>query len=164
MFEIYVDGSCSGNGEDKNFGGMGVVVVANDKIVKEYSISDTNTTNNRAELKAIIYAMQVAKILNKKVPREILIHSDSAYCVNLINNWMYNWASKGWKKSDNKEPENLDLVKACYNLMQFERAIKVVKIKGHAGHEFNERADELATAATERAKQNKGGDVDDTNF
>ncbi|NLM44636.1 MAG: reverse transcriptase-like protein, partial [Clostridiales bacterium] len=114
MFEIYVDGSCSGNGEKENFGGIGVVLVKDNKVVKEYSIPVFNTTNNRAELKAVIFAIQIAKILNKTNPREILIYSDSAYVVQIVNQWMFNWASKGWKKADNKEPENLDLVKILY--------------------------------------------------
>ena len=153
MFEIYVDGSCSGNGEKENFGGIGVVLVKDNKVIKEYSKPVFNTTNNRAELKAVIFAIQIAKILNRHVPREILIYSDSAYVVQTVNKWMFNWASKGWKKADNKEPENLDLVKTLYQLMQFERAIKVVKIKGHNGHEFNELADDLATRGTKKAKE-----------
>ena len=151
MFTLYTDGSCSGNGEEENFGGIGVVLVKDNKVIKEYSKPIFNTTNNRAEMKAVILAIQIAKILNKNVPREILIYSDSAY--GYKNQWMFNWASKGWKKADNKEPENLDLVKTLYQLMKFERAIKVVKIKGHNGHEFNELADDLATKATEKAKK-----------
>ena len=158
MFEIYVDGSCSGNGEKENFGGIGVVLVKDNKVIKEYSKPVFNTTNNRAELKAVIFAIQIAKILNRYVPREILIYSDSAYVVQTVNKWMFNWASKGWKKADNKEPENLDLVKTLYQLMQFERAIKVVKIKGHNGHEFNELADDLATRGTKKAKE-KGNEL-----
>ena len=153
MIELYVDGSCSGNGEKENFGGIGVVLVKDNKVIKEYSKPVFNTTNNRAELKAVIFAIQIAKILNRHVPREILIYSDSAYVVQTVNKWMFNWASKGWKKADNKEPENLDLVKTLYQLMQFERAIKVVKIKGHNGHEFNELADDLATRGTKKAKE-----------
>lgn len=153
MIEIFTDGSCSGNGEKENFGGMGVVLVSNGKIVKEFSLMDRNTTNNRTEMKAIIFAIQIARQINEDIPKEIIIHSDSSYCVQTINQWMYSWASKGWKKGDNKEPENLDLVKILYEMMQFERAIKVVKIKGHNGHEFNERADTLATAGTEMAKK-----------
>lgn len=153
MIEIYVDGSCSGNGGKENFGGIGVVLVKDNKVIKEYSKPVFNTTNNRTELEAVIFAIQIAKILNKNVPREILIYSDSAYVVQTVNQWMFNWASKGWKKADNKEPENLDLVKSLYQLMQFERAIKIVKIKGHNGHKFNELADDLATRATEEAKK-----------
>ena len=153
MIELYVDGSCSGNGEKENFGGMGIVLVKNGKPMKEYSIKDFNTTNNRTEMKAVIYAINIAKILNKNNPQEIIIYSDSMYVVQTVNQWMFNWASKGWKKADNKEPENLDLVKILYQLMQFERAIKVKKIKGHNGHEFNEMADDLATRATQKAKE-----------
>lgn len=153
MFELYVDGSCSGNGEKENFGGMGIVLVKEGVVVKDYSIPAVNTTNNRMEMSAIIYAINIAKILNKGVPREIIIYSDSSYCVDTINKWMYSWVVKGWKKADKKTPENIELVKELYRLMQFERAIKVRKIKGHNGHEFNERADLLATAATEKAKK-----------
>ena len=152
-FSLYVDGSCSGNGDAENFGGMGVVVVKEGKAVKKYSIPATNTTNNRMEMSAIIYAINIAKILNKVEKREIIIYSDSAYCVQTINQWMYSWVVKGWKKADKKTPENLDLIKELYELMKFERAIKVQKIKGHNGDEFNEMADQLATAGTQKAKE-----------
>lgn len=155
MFELYVDGSCSNNGDEENFGGLGIVLVKNNKTVKEYSIPEFNTTNNRTEMKAVIYAINIAKILNKNTPREIIIYSDSNYVVQTINSWMHGWASRGWKKSDNKEPENLDLVKILYEEMKFERAIKVKKIKGHAGHEFNELADDLAKEGTEKAKEER---------
>lgn len=157
LFELYVDGSCSGNGEKENFGGIGVVLVKDNKVVKEYSKPVFNTTNNRTEMKAVILAIQIAKVLNRNVPQEIIIYSDSMYVVQTVNNWMFNWASKGWKKADKKEPENLDLVQTLYQLMQFERAIKVEKIKGHNGHEFNELADDLATRGTKKAKEEGNG-------
>ena len=153
LIELYTDGSCSGNGEKENFGGIGVVLVKDNKVVKEYSKPVFNTTNNRTEMKAVILAIQIAKVLNRNVPQEIIIYSDSMYVVQTVNNWMFNWASKGWKKADKKEPENLDLVQTLYQLMQFERAIKVEKIRGHAGHEFNELADDLATRGTKQAKE-----------
>lgn len=153
MFTLYTDGSCSGNGEKINYGGMGIVLVKDNEIVKEYSIPSLDTTNNRMEMSAIIYAINIAKILNKNDRREIIIYSDSSYCVQTINQWMYSWVVKGWTKADKKEPENLDLIKELYRLMQFERAIKVQKIKGHVGDIFNERADKLATSATAKAKQ-----------
>lgn len=153
MFELFTDGSCSLNGQKENFGGMGIVLTKGGVVVKDYSIPATDTTNNRMEMSAIIFAIKVAKILNKRDKREIIIYSDSSYCVDTINKWMYSWVLKGWKKADKKEPQNLDLIKELYNLMQFERAIKIMKIKGHNGHEFNERADSLATAGTARAKR-----------
>lgn len=155
MISIYTDGSCSGNGSKNNFGGYGVVVTINNKIIKQYSIGKKNTTNNEMELEAILYAIKFAKILNKNSPKEVIIYSDSAYCVNSINVWMDGWASNGWiKKSDKKPPENLLIMQELYKLMQFERNIKVVKIKGHDGEEFNELADKLATGAT-KAMQDK---------
>jgi len=154
MFKVYTDGSCSGNGSKENFGGYGIVVTFNDKIVKLYKQGKKNTTNNEMELQAIYEAIKIAKILSKGKNEEIIIYSDSAYCVNTINNWMYSWASNNWiKKTDKKPPENLQLIKNIYELMQFERKIKVEKIKGHSGHEFNEKADELATSATLELQQ-----------
>jgi ribonuclease HI len=154
MFRLYTDGSCSGNGAKENFGGYGVVVTFNDKIVKLYKQGKQNTTNNEMELQAIYEAIKIAKILSQNKNEEIVIYSDSAYCVNTINNWMYTWASNGWiKKTDKKPPENLILIKNIYELMQFERKIKVEKIKGHNGDVFNEKADELATSATFEIQQ-----------
>ena len=58
---------------------------------------------------------------------------------------MYGWANKGWVKSDNKIPENLDLIKTIYNLIQSGNKINLFKIKGHRGIAGNELADDLAT-------------------
>jgi len=154
MIEIYTDGSCFGNGSKDNFGGYGVVLTANGKVVKEISNGKMNTTNNEMELEAIYQAIKLAKIITNTKKQEVCIYSDSAYCVNTINTWMYAWASNNWiKKSDKKAPENMALIKRIYELMQFERVIKVLKIKAHVGHEFNERADVLATSATKKIQQ-----------
>ena len=74
-----------------------------------------------------------------------IVWSDSAYAVNTFTKWIYAWADKGWKKSDKKTPENLDLIQAYYNLLKRGYRIDLRKIKGHAGHEYNELADKLAT-------------------
>jgi ribonuclease HI len=58
---------------------------------------------------------------------------------------MYNWAANGWIKSDNKIPENLDLVQAYYNLIQKGYKCELLKVKGHSGNKWNEMADNLAT-------------------
>lgn len=154
MIEIYVDGSCSHNGQKGNFGGYGIVLTINNKIVKMYSKGKMNTTNNEMELEGIHQAIKLARILNQNKKQEIIIYSDSAYCVNTINTWMYNWASNNWiKKTDKKAPENLELIKNIYNLMQFERLIKVQKIKGHSGEVFNEKADQIARLATKTEEE-----------
>lgn len=60
---------------------------------------------------------------------------------------MDNWEKRGWKTSGNKPVKNLELMRSIYDLMQFERQIKVFKIDGHAGHLYNEKADRLAVSA-----------------
>lgn len=149
MIEIFCDGSCSNNGAKENFGGFGIVLTINNKVVKTYSFGKSNTTNNEMELEGIYQSIKIAKILNQTKKQEVIIYSDSAYCINTINTWMYSWASNNWiKKTDKKPPENMELIKNIYNLMQFERNIKIQKIKGHDGEVFNEEADRIAKLAT----------------
>ncbi len=154
MIEIYTDGGCIGNGYENNIGGFGVVLTVNNKYVKMYKYNERNTTNNIMELKAVLYAIKLSKALNTTTPKEIKIYTDSSYVVNTINKWMFTWASNNWiKKSDSKPPENINIIKELYELMQYERNIKIEKVKGHAGVEFNEMADKLATAAIKELEE-----------
>ena len=151
---IYVDGSCNRNGKAVNSGGFGVVVLDNNEnVIHTYSERCENTTNNREELKAIIYAMEY---YGKQSPSDwnetIVVYSDSNYCVQTLNEWMFNWERNGWIKSDKKIPENLDLIKKYFDLYQKGYHIDLRKIKGHAGHRFNEMADGLATGKVQPIK------------
>ena len=74
-----------------------------------------------------------------------IVYSDSAYCVNTFNDWMFRWAANNWVKSDGKIPENLDLIQAYYDQYMSGHRIDLRKVKGHAGEEWNELADMLAT-------------------
>ena len=137
----YVDGACSGNGSSKASGGYGVVTLDDDgNFISAYQHFETGTTNNRQEMKAILYAMVN---YGKRFP--LTVYSDSAYAINTFSSWMYNWAENNWVKSDSKIPENLDLVQAYYNLIQQGYKCKLIKVKGHAGNKWNELADDLAT-------------------
>lgn len=151
---IYTDGSCNGNGKAVNSGGFGVVVLDNDEnIIHTYSERCENTTNNREELKAIIYAMEhYGKQSLLDWNEIIVVYSDSNYCVQTLNEWMFNWERNGWIKSDKKIPENLDLIKKYFDLYQKGYRIDLRKIKGHAGHKFNEMADGLATGKVQPIK------------
>lgn len=141
---IYTDGSCLSNGSSENTGGFGVVVLNdNEEFLTCYQKKSVNTTNNREELKAILYALLE---YGKKRPAPI-VYSDSAYCVNTLTQWIFGWARNNWLKSDNKPPENLDLIKAYYNFLEIGYQIDLRKIKGHNGHEWNELADQLATGS-----------------
>ena len=153
---IYTDGSCLGNGKEQNTGGFGVVVLDNNEnLLYTYSKQGVNTTNNREELKAILYAFlnHGVKIndWNTDVP---IVYSDSNYCVQTFNDWMFRWANNNWIKSDKKTPENLDLIQAYYEWYQKGYRIDLRKVKGHAGQKWNEMADALATGKLKPTKEN----------
>lgn len=141
MITIYTDGACSKNGREGSHGGYGVVVVQDDKIIDAHQSFCEETTNNREEMKAILWALHNygAGAYEFEIP---VVYSDSAYCVNTFNTWMHSWRRNGWLKSDNKKPENLDLIQDYYLC---DKQIDLRHIKGHAGHKYNEIADNLAT-------------------
>ena len=138
---FYTDGSAHPN---PGPGGFGVVIVdPKGEIIETYAKHCDNTTNNAEEMKAILYAACRAA----QVGEPALIYSDSAYAINTFSNWMYSWQRNGWVKSDGKVPENLDLVKAFYDLKENGIDINFVKVKGHANNKYNKLADKLATGA-----------------
>ena len=143
MVHIYTDGACRGN---PGPGGFGVVILEEDNTLLYYYQEECeNTTNNREELKAILHAFEFAD-RNFLKNETVLIHSDSAYCVNMLNDWIWNWAKNGWKNSKKKEIENIDLVKELYKYVSKEFFnCQVVKVSGHNGIVGNELADALAT-------------------
>lgn len=146
----YTDGSAKCNGKKDNVGGYGVVLVEDDNetYISQYQHFEFNTTNNIQELKAILYVMVN---FGKMRPR-VKVYSDSAYCVNTLTKWMYSWAANGWKKADNKIPENLELIRTYYELEEKGFSIDLQKIAGHTGNKWNELADAIATG---RWKGNK---------
>ena len=140
---FYTDGSAHPN---PGPGGYGIVGVENDVVsfVRSRQYKGP-VTNNREELKAILYVMLNYGVKCDDWGQPPIVYSDSAYCVNTFNEWMFNWARNGWVKSDKKVPENLDLIQAYYDWYKQGFRIDLRKIKGHAGHEWNELADQLAT-------------------
>ena len=149
--KIYTDGSAHPN---PGPGGFGVVVVDdNDNLIDCYSKQTNETTNNREEIKAILYSLIVYGRGHDEWTAPV-VYSDSNYCVQTFTDWMYRWQRNGWVKSDNKIPENLDLIQAYFDCEK-EGRITLMKIKGHAGHKWNELADKLATGkiTAEEAKR-----------
>ena len=137
MIEIYTDGSSAKIGS-----GYGTVVMLDSPyIISEYF---EEGTNNQMELKAIIAALEFAK---EHKEDKFIIYSDSAYCVNMCNEWIFNWAAAGWRRGKNKEILNLDLVKKIYSLLDttFECNYIIEKVDGHSGNIGNEIADAVAT-------------------
>lgn len=143
---FYTDGSCLGNGKSNATGGYGIVGIDDQgQVAFVRSKGSKDTTNNREELKAILYVMLNYGEKCDDWGQPPIVYSDSAYCVNTFNEWMFNWARKGWIKSDKKTPENLDLIKTYYEWYQKGYRIDLRKVKGHAGDVLNEIADGLAT-------------------
>ena len=149
MIKIYTDGSAKNNGCENSYGGFGVIILKDDKIIYKHSEFYDNVTNNQMELKALIHAFDYVKnILNEL--EEFEIFSDSAYCVNICNDWVHKWAANGWKRSKNKSIENLDLIKELYSYTiyintNFSKSQVVNKCSGHSDIIGNELADALAT-------------------
>ena len=148
---IYTDGSAHPN---PGPGGFGVVVYNNNNLIDCYQHFEENTTNNRQEIKAILYAflnygVKEENDWNNNIP---IVYSDSNYCVQTFNDWMFKWAKNNWIKSDKKIPENLDLIQAYYEWYQKGYRIDLRKVKGHAGQKWNEMADGLATGRIQPIK------------
>ncbi|WP_054694161.1 ribonuclease HI [Syntrophomonas palmitatica] len=139
---IYTDGACSGN---PGPGGWGAVLFYGEHI-KEISGGEEATTNQRMELTAVIEALKALKVSGW----EVTVYSDSAYIVNAFKQgWIENWQKNGWKNSKKEAVANQDLWLNLLALLQKNR-VKIEKVKGHAGDEFNERCDQLARAAIKK--------------
>ena len=149
MIVFYTDGACKGN---PGPGGFGVISLQNNEILYDYAEYCEETTNNREEMKAILHVFKLIEF--SKVKDTVVIYSDSAYCVNMINDWIWKWANNGWKNSKKQTVENIDLVKELYKYLTIEFfPCQVIKIKGHCGIIENELADALATK--DKAKYKK---------
>ncbi|MBI1407779.1 MAG: ribonuclease HI [Caulobacter sp.] len=131
---IYTDGACRGN---PGPGGWGAILMAG-KNVKELKGGEPATTNNRMELMAAIQALET---LNK--PCQVELHTDSQYVQRGVSEWLHLWKARNWRTMTKGAVKNEDL----WRRLDAARARHEVDwrwVKGHAGHEWNERADELA--------------------
>lgn len=133
--DIYTDGACSGN---PGKGGWGAVLVYN-QTEKELCGGEKATTNNRMELTAVISALKAVK-----EPCEITVTTDSKYVCDAVNKgWVYSWKRNCWKKADKKPALNVDLWEQLLSLLEIHK-VTFNWVKGHNGHEYNERCDRLA--------------------
>ena len=100
-------------------------------------------TNNMGELTAVLDLLQQTADVD-----DLVVYCDSTYTINSITKWMPGWKRKGWKKGDGKPVANVEIMQALDRAMQGRR-VMFKWVKGHAGHELNEKADELANAAAQ---------------
>lgn len=138
---IYTDGACKGN---PGAGGWSAILEYGGK-EKELCGGEKSTTNNRMELTAAIEGLKALKEQCK-----VTLYSDSQYLVNAINKgWLDSWKQKGWKKADRSQVLNDDLWKTLDELINY-HTVEFIWVRGHDGHEYNERCDELASGFAER--------------
>jgi ribonuclease HI len=131
---IYTDGACSGN---PGPGGWGAILQFNGT-EKELMGGEPHTTNNRMELLAAISALEALKR-----PVTVDLYTDSEYLRGGITGWINNWKRNGWRTKDKKPVKNIDLWQRLDAALG-EHRIQWHWVKGHAGHDMNERADQLA--------------------
>ena len=133
---LYTDGACRGN---PGRGGWGAILVFG-KYEKEMSGGEAMTTNNRMELLAAISGLEALK-----EPCSVTLYSDSKYLVDaFILGWVESWREHGWRRGKD-ELKNPDLWQRLYTLTKT-HSVNFVWVKGHNGHDYNERCDKLATA------------------
>lgn len=142
---VFSDGACVGNPGP----GSWAAIAQNNlgEVIFESTSFDGNTTNNKMELQGVINGLlRVIDQAEANVESyEVFVYSDSKYVVDGINQWMPNWKKNGWKKADQKSPENLHLWQQLDELLPHKAFTKVHLnwVKGHAGHPQNEYCDRL---------------------
>lgn len=98
------------------------------------------------EIEALLMALKLAT--TKYKDKVCLIWSDSAYCVNMFNEWIINWARNNWTNSSKEVVKNFDLVQKLWQYKQIDFPnFQLAKISGHSGELGNELADAYAVAA-----------------
>ncbi len=149
---LYADGACTGN---PGPGGWGTILISRDSGRRvELSGSDPDTTNNRMEMIAVIEGLR-----RLKRPCRVRVVTDSRYVVDGMKSWIHSWRRNGWKTADRKPVKNRELWEELSRLSGIHR-MQFEWIRGHAGHEENERCDQLAVNAYRKLLESgkeKGG-------
>lgn len=148
MFKIYTDGACSGNGKTDAKGGWAYIIIdENKKVIAKENGAEINTTNQKMELMACLNGCRAAEKLN---PSEYVeVYSDSAYLINCYKaEWWKSWIRNGWKNAKKQPVANRALwesIISYFNLPNY----SFIKVKGHAGEEYNVIVDRMAVEARE---------------
>jgi ribonuclease HI len=158
MINVFTDGSARGNPGPGGWGAILVYENSNDQEtrnkkqwVAEIGGREDHTTNNRMELTAAISALEfVASLQAASSELQAVVYTDSEYVMKGITIWIHDWQKRGWRTAAKKPVLNQDLWQEL--LLQTEgKQIEWKYVAGHAGHEANERCDEIATSFADNA-------------
>jgi ribonuclease HI len=142
LIEIYTDGACKGN---PGPGGWGAVLLWQGR-ERELSGGEALTTNNRMEMMAAIVALETLKR-----PSDVRLWTDSVYVRDGIMKWIHGWKRNGWRTAAKKPVANAELWQRL-DAAAARHQVDWRWVKGHSGHDGNERADRLASDAAEAAR------------
>jgi ribonuclease HI len=140
---LVTDGACSGNGTDASRGGWAAILTAPDGTETVLTGGEFPTTNNRMELMAALEGLSA-------VPEgsDVELVTDSSYLAHAIEKgWLKGWQRKGWKTASKQPVANRDLWERMILELARHGRVRPTLVRGHAGHEVNERADRLAVEA-----------------
>ncbi|MDP2761469.1 MAG: ribonuclease HI [Sideroxyarcus sp.] len=145
VVEIFSDGACKGN---PGIGGWGALLRNKGK-ERELCGGEAHTTNNRMELMAAIAALET---LTR--PCKVRLHTDSKYVLQGITEWLPGWKQRGWKTAAKQPVKNEDLWRRLDDATD-RHQIEWLWVKGHSGHDGNERADALANRGIEELRESR---------
>ena len=145
-YVLVTDGACSGNGTEASRGGWAAILTAPDGKETVLTGGEMPTTNNRLVLLAALEGLWEAP-----AGSDVDLVTDSSY-VAILKGWLAGWQRKGWRTASKQPVANRDLWERMISELARHRKVRPVLVKGHAGHEANERADRLAQEAAATAE------------
>jgi ribonuclease HI len=147
-FTLVTDGACTGNGTDEARGGWAAILTAPGGGETVLTGGEYPSTNNRMELTAALEGLRATPEAS-----QVRLVTDSTYLANAISKgWLEGWQRKGWRTASKQPVANRDLWERMIVELARHRMVTTVVVRGHAGHEANERADRLAQDAARDAR------------
>ncbi|GAB4010561.1 MAG: hypothetical protein Fur0010_03480 [Bdellovibrio sp.] len=151
---IFSDGGCRGNPGVGAWASMAQNAAGD--ILFETSGFDANTTNNRMELEGAISGLRQLIDHQNGIENtgkiEVHLYTDSKYVVDGMTQWLPGWKERGWRKADNKVPENITYWQRLDEMTSFFWSVHFHWVKGHNGHPQNEHCDRLCNQAMDEAR------------